>query len=175
MPLNHLETIMTTTQLTATQTTILNNAADHPDGNIEPLPVTLRGGARTKVIDGLLVRNLVAHDGNAYLITDTGYAAIGRTSSAPETTTDAELEVLIAAREAEWQGAPRHPRAQSKQATVITLLKQPDGATLRQLMETTGWQAHTVRGTISGMVKKRLGYNVLSERRPDGERVYRIA
>lgn len=166
---------MTTTQLTATQTTVLNNAADHPDGNIEPLPTNLRGGARTKVIEGLLSRGLVACDGNAYRLTDTGYAAIGGMMPTPEISADPELETLVAAREAEWQGAPRRTRKNSKQATVISLLNQPDGVTLRQLMESTGWQAHSIRGAISGMVKKRLCYNVLSEKRPDGERVYRIA
>jgi len=104
---------MTATQLTATQTTILTAAAERHDGNIEPLPSTLRGGARAKVIDGLLARNLVVHDGNAYLLTDAGYAAIGRMMPTPEISADPELETLIAAREAEWQGAPRHHRAHS--------------------------------------------------------------
>jgi hypothetical protein len=42
-------------------------------------------------------------------------------------------------------------------------------------MAATQWQAHTVRGAISGMVKKKLGYNVVSEKRADGDRIYRIA
>lgn len=47
-------------KLTATQTAILKAAAGRPDGNIEPLPTTLHGGARAKVIEGLLARDLVA-------------------------------------------------------------------------------------------------------------------
>lgn len=45
-------------KLTATQTTVLKAAANRPDGNIEPLPTNLRGGARTAVIDGLRARGL---------------------------------------------------------------------------------------------------------------------
>lgn len=39
----------------------------------------------------------------------------------------------------------------------------------------TGWQTHTVRGAISGMVRKRLGYEVVTEKGADGQRAYRIA
>jgi len=44
-----------------------------------------------------------------------------------------------------------------------------------QMMASTGWQAHTVRGAISGMVRKRLGYAVVTEKGTDGQRAYRIA
>lgn len=47
-------------KLTDTQTAVLEAAAGRPDGNIEPLPSNLRGGARAKVIEGLLARGLVA-------------------------------------------------------------------------------------------------------------------
>ena len=61
-------------KLTATQTTILKSAATRPDGNIEPLPTNLRGGAKTAVIDGLLARDLIAKfqhpDHVEYYLTD---------------------------------------------------------------------------------------------------------
>lgn len=62
----------------------------------------------------------------------------------------------------------------SKQATLITLLKRPKGATLDELMEATGWQRHSVHGTLSGVLKKRLGYTVVTEFGDRG-RTYRIA
>ena len=61
----------------------------------------------------------------------------------------------------------------NKAALVITLLKSPKGATLASLMGATDWQAHSVRGFISGHLKKKLGLTVRSFKR-DGERVYAI-
>jgi len=63
----------------------------------------------------------------------------------------------------------------SKQARLIGLLRDVPGATIEQMMFLTGWQAHTVRGTISGVLRKKLGLNVACEAAPDSEtRVYRI-
>ncbi len=65
-------------------------------------------------------------------------------------------------------------RPGSKLHQVIQLLTRPEGATIPQMMEQTGWQQHTVRGTLAGALKKRLGLTIESEK-PDGEdRVYRI-
>ena len=61
----------------------------------------------------------------------------------------------------------------TKTDQVLSLLKQPSGATLKQIMEVTGWQAHSVRGFISGHVVKKIGLRVKSFRR-DGERVYAV-
>ena len=64
-------------------------------------------------------------------------------------------------------------RAATKTEKVITLLRRPEGATLKALMTATGWQPHSVRGFISAQLSKRMGLRVKSYRR-DGERVYRI-
>lgn len=63
--------------------------------------------------------------------------------------------------------------AKSKQSQLIALLRATAGASMAAMTSLTGWQPHTVRGTISGSLRKRLGLNVqcLSE---DGVRVYRI-
>jgi hypothetical protein len=61
----------------------------------------------------------------------------------------------------------------TKTAQIIALLKRPTGASLKTLMRTTGWQAHSVRGFISGQLGKKLGLSVRSARR-DGERVYAL-
>ena len=56
---------------------------------------------------------------------------------------------------------------------MIALLRKPKGATLQAIMRATGWQTHSVRGFISGHLKKKLGLKVRSSKR-DGERVYSI-
>ena len=67
------------------------------------------------------------------------------------------------------------PRTASKKIEMIKLLKRPDGVTLQQLMSASGWQAHSVRGFLSGAIGKQMGMQVHSTKREDGQRVYRIA
>ncbi len=52
------------------------------------------------------------------------------------------------------------PRAGTKQALMIEMLKRPEGATVEQIAAATGWQHHTIRGAISGALKKKLGLTV---------------
>ena len=61
-----------------------------------------------------------------------------------------------------------------KAAQVLNLLKRPEGATLAQLMTITGWQAHSVRGFLSGTVSKKLGLAVSSAKAEDSERTYSV-
>ena len=63
----------------------------------------------------------------------------------------------------------------SKSAHVIALLEKSKGATLAELMKATGWQAHSVRGFLSGTLRKKMGLKIESTKRGDGERVYSIA
>ncbi|MCH9013157.1 MAG: DUF3489 domain-containing protein [Proteobacteria bacterium] len=71
--------------------------------------------------------------------------------------------------------SPAMARPGTKQALLIDLLKRKKGATIEEIVEATGWQPHSVRGAISGTLKKKLGLAVTSERVGDGSRVYRIA
>ena len=66
-------------------------------------------------------------------------------------------------------------REGSKTATVLALIQRAKGATLAEIMDATGWQAHSVRGFISGTLGKKMGLTVNSEKREDGTRVYSIA
>jgi hypothetical protein len=69
--------------------------------------------------------------------------------------------------------APAKPGRVTKTDILIALLRRPEGARIEDIMTATGWQAHSVRGAISGAVKKRLGLTIVSEK-TDGVRVYRI-
>ena len=93
-----------------------------------------------------------------------------------------ERRVLSAVAPAVRPSKPRKPKNQShpapqigatKSEAVLALLRQPGGATLKALMTATGWQAHSVRGFISGQLTKKLRLRVKSVKR-DGERVYSI-
>jgi hypothetical protein len=66
------------------------------------------------------------------------------------------------------------PRDGSKTEKVLELLKRPNGATLQQIVTATGWQAHSVRGFLSGTVGKRLGLKVESTKAEDGARSYSV-
>jgi hypothetical protein len=62
----------------------------------------------------------------------------------------------------------------SKTAKILDLLKRPGGATTKELMRTTGWQPHSLRGFLSGTVGKKMGLAVTSAKGDDGERSYSV-
>ena len=63
----------------------------------------------------------------------------------------------------------------TKGSTIVGLLKLKNGATIVDLTKATGWQSHSVRGFLSGALKKKAGLIIASEKGDDGERRYRIA
>jgi len=69
---------------------------------------------------------------------------------------------------------PGSARDGSKTATVLELLKRPGGVTAKELMKATSWQAHSVRGFMSGTVGKKMGLTVTSTKGEDGERCYSV-
>ncbi len=66
-------------------------------------------------------------------------------------------------------------RPGSKQALLVDLLRRKGGATIAEVVKATGWQPHSVRGAISGALKKKLGLAVASDKVEGRGRVYRIA
>ena len=177
--------------LNPTQTAVLTHAIDHAQGKIEWFPDNIKGGARQKVIEGLFKRAMIIGSDGDWQVAAEAYDALGRprpgkraaakaakagdkTPKAPKAARKAATAPKDAATGNGEQAAPR-TRENSKQAQVVAMLKRPEGATIKQVCETTGWQAHTVRGTFAGAFKKKLGLTLTSDKAEGGERVYRIA
>lgn len=158
-----------TLQLTSAQQAILAYAHQHTEGKITRFPENIKGGARNKVIDGLFNRALITYDGTDWFVAAEGYEALGVPRKAPIT-----IQALDEVIEDATDEKPR-TRDNSKQAQVIAMLKRPEGATIANICEATGWQQHTVRGTFAGAFKKKLGLDITSTKEAGGERVYRIA
>lgn len=103
-----------------------------------------------------------------------------RSARAPKQETPAALSANISkttkakASVSRKDTSPAAGAAASKQDLLIALMKQAKGSTMADLMAATGWQAHSVRGVISGVLKKRLNLNVILEASADGVRRYRI-
>ncbi|MGA4373312.1 DUF3489 domain-containing protein [Ralstonia nicotianae] len=155
---------MTTQQLTPAQHAILAYAIQHTGGKIEWFPDNIKGGARKKVLEGLIKRDLIATAGDDWLVAAEGYNALGLKTPQSE----------APAPEAEPARKTPRTRENSKQAQVIAMLRHPEGATIAEICKATGWQAHTVRGAFAGTFKKRLGLTIVSEKSVGSERVYRI-
>lgn len=155
-------------KISPAQNLLLRTAARRTDGCVIP-PSTMRGGARAKVMTALLLCGWIEPADDCHRLTAAGYAAIGLQQPLPQDDVqrmDAidDLQLL--------EGIPVRPG--TKLAALVVALRRPQGATCLQLMLVTGWQSHTVRGAISGMLRKKLGLNVVLAHNDSGARVYRV-
>ena len=180
-----------TIQLNPTQHAVLTHATQNTLGKITWFPDNVKGGARQKVLIGLFNRALITSNGVDHFVAAEGYDALGLTrptaAFAPEVAPleeYPELEATVANVEAQWAQAAQQTlaapkihrqREHSKQATIIGMLRRPEGATVAQICACTGWQAHTVRGTFAGAFKKKLGLSITSAKPDGGERCYYVA
>ena len=64
-------------------------------------------------------------------------------------------------------------RSDTKHARIIAMMRAPSGTTIAAIMTATDWQQHSVRGFFAGVIRKKLGFNLVSEQTDKG-RVYRI-
>lgn len=161
------------TTLSKPQLTLLQTAAQDAAGHTTA--PTGAGGAKTAaaLVKAGLTISVPQTDGpSVLLITDKGRKALPQEDQ-PDGPTGPETEIQEApppASEAPAKAAAGRPKG--KLAALVELLKR-DGATIEQMTMATGWQAHSVRGAISGSIKKALGLTVVSEK-VDGVRTYRI-
>jgi hypothetical protein len=169
----HSETFMTC--LTSTQTLILTSAASRPGNLAMPLPEGLHGAAAKKVVTLMTERGLIEEveadlrhkaplwretsdgRGTTLIATEAGLAAIGI-----EPVVAQAMAGLRKPSPEPQEPAPVNLREGTKQAELIALLRTPDGASILEITAVTGWQTHSVRGAISGQLKKKLGLNVIS-------------
>lgn len=182
--------------ITERQLDLITRAHCDANGLIEPL-LELKGGAKLKMIASLASRHLIEQADGQWRLTRSAIAIIKGEAKAeealpsPVAADNATEEDAIATTAAATTPAPLATpasdfaptgRGHSKQALVIEMLKRPEGVTIAQICEATGWQAHTVRGTFAGALKKKLGLNIVSEKIEGpagtpgaGQRLYRIA
>ncbi|MFP1646656.1 DUF3489 domain-containing protein [Pontitalea aquivivens] len=186
------------TKLSDTQALILSAAAQRPEHIALPLLESLRGGAAAKVVGAMLAKGFLEEvdadtrkgepiwretgDGHGVTLvaTDAGLAAIGiepeDANPAPAGATDAPTEQSAPEAATGTETAPkaRTPREGTKQATLITMLRAPDGATIEEIVAALDWRPHTVRGALAGALKKKLGLTITSEKVDGRGRVYAI-
>ncbi len=191
-------------KLTDTQLVILSASAKRKDGAVLPPPKSLKakGGALSGTLKSLLTKGLVeerpakgtapswreAEDGSrlSLVITEAGLQAIGvatgrdakaqgRDSKAPRKAGQKRPAAKATGKARKPKASPPLARPGSKQALLIDLLSRAKGATIAEAQKATGWQPHSVRGAISGSLKKKLGLPVTSEVVGRRGRVYRIA
>lgn len=169
---------MTRIQLSDAQAVILSTACAREDGAVFPVTASLKGGAVGNVCKSLLKRGLIEevpatdletvwrHDEERGPITlratPLAYSTLGITD-APDEIPPTEAPV-----------APVQRRIGTKQETLIEMLRAEGGATIDEIVEATGWQAHTVRGAMSGALKKKLGLKITSEKVDGRGRIYAI-
>jgi hypothetical protein len=174
-------------QLTEAQRSVLKPACTREDLCVFPILAKLKGGAVGNVCKSLLKRGLVhevpaadtmtvwRHDeerGSLTLqATEAGKLALN--GEAVPFSKQAPASVLACP-----LAAPSATQAQVKerrQDALLRLLGRPEGATIADMVEATGWQPHSVRGAISGVIGKKLGLKVTSEKLPDRDRAYRVS
>ena len=175
-----------------TQSLILSRAATRPGNLALPLPERLVGAAAKMVVGKMIARGWLDEveanlrrgepmwretgdgHGTTLIATGAGLEAIGieplvasAVASARKTKPEPALTHAATAK-------PVAIRAGTKQAQIIAMLQRPEGATVAEMVEATGWLAHTVRGCISGALKKKLGLPIAAEKVEGRGTVYKL-
>lgn len=172
-------------KLTDTQTLVLTRASARPCNLALPLPEGLHGAA-AKMAVGRMIKlgwleeveaNLRRSEplwretgdghGTTLIATDAGLQAIG--------VEPVVVKTMAALRDAQPEAIAAAQRPGTKQAQLLAMLQAPKGASIAEIAEATSWQHHSIRGAISGCLRKKLGLTVTSEKVEGRGRVYRLA
>ena len=167
-----------------TQSLILSRAATRPGNLALPLPKGLVGAAAKMVVGKMIARGWLEEveanlrrgepmwretgdgHGTTLIATEAGLEAIGIDPVVANAVASVRRAKPKAepAPDATATTKPIAIRAGTKQAQIIAMLQRPEGATVAEMVEATGWLAHTVRGCISGALKKKLGLPIAAEK-----------
>jgi hypothetical protein len=181
-------------KLTDTQTIILSAAAQRPDNIAMPLPKGLHGAAAKKAVTAMISRGWLEEveadlrrgdplwretgdsRGTTLVATEAGLEAIGIEPILASTVPNPRKTKPDPAPTPQSTDAPKPVavREGTKQAQIIALLQRPEGASIGEIVDATGWQAHRVRGMVSGALKKKLGLAVTSAKEQGRGTVHRL-
>jgi hypothetical protein len=184
-------------QLSDAQSVILSAACAREGGLVLPITASLKGAAVDMVLTSMIKKGLIEaipaeagvpvwredDDGTPLTLVATAaaYMALGIVADtgadmAPgqEPATDMACQPDSPVTEADSANTPRKTRKGTKQEALIAMLKRPEGASIDEIMEVTGWLGHSIRGFIAGTVKKKLGLEVTSEKVEGRGRIYRL-
>jgi hypothetical protein len=178
-------------KLTDTQTIILSRAATRPGNLAMPLPQGLHGAAAKMAVTRMITNGWLEEveadtrrgdplwretgdgHGTTLVAAKAGLEAIGIEPVA--------VSAAGTVRKAKPYPAPKPDapkpvtiRAGTKQAQIIALLQRPEGASIGEIVEATGWQGHSARGMISGALKKKLGLAITSRKEANRGTVYSL-
>jgi biotin operon repressor len=144
----------------------------------------LPAAAQRAVLRSLLQRGLLKNEGDILHITSAGLSAIGVPVPAAARAGHINLHSAARAAVAAWEAGtgleevltslqsalnvPRSPRANTKRAQVLALLRRPEGVSGPQISEATGWASHTVRGFLAGLQRQGSKIEVLQRVRQSG-------
>jgi hypothetical protein len=166
--------------LSDTQTVILAAACARDERLVFPVTARIKGGAVGNVCKSLLRRGLIEeiaatdlntvwrHDEELGPVTlratDHAFQVLGIADGPRDKDIEPTADPAV-------QGSRAKP---TKQDIEIGLLSRPEGATVAEIAEQSGWMAHSVRGFLSGTVRKKLGLTISSTKDEARGRVYRI-
>lgn len=190
-------------QLSDSQLVVLTAACQRPDRCVFPVTARLKGNAAGNVLKSLLNKGLIKevrakrddtvwrHDENrgriTLVATKAAFAALGidprddddededtGTDGTDDAAANLEAERNRSKAPRTKVSKTRRTRDGSKQAQLIAMLRRANGATIDEIVEALAWQPHTVRGAIAGALKKKLGFEVTSEKDDKRGQIYQI-
>ncbi|WP_375568422.1 DUF3489 domain-containing protein [Seohaeicola saemankumensis] len=188
-------------KLTETQALILSAGAQRPENIALPLPKGLAGAAAKMAVSKMIERGWLEEvdanlrrgeplwretgdgHGTTLIATEVGLAAIGIEPVVANTVTNLrKVPLKLAPKPEGAPGTSPEPdaarpvaiRAGTKQAEIIALIQRPEGASIAEIVEATGWLAHSARGLISGGLKKKLNLPITAEKVTGRGTVYKL-